>query len=216
MKGQKGMVLLIAGGELPWWSEQKKRRRASQRESQNWELAWWGNSGAVSSKGGSPSCHSFSDFVWFCSNQEPCLLSFIVILLLLYPAILCMDSDGGILYVHCAAFICRTSLLMPSGPCGLVGSGAFALIVPCLGLVPYSKQKYMDRPCNGFTKSYSSLRMARSHWGSNPLSEGITFPAKYVTWFSFKHVQSKSPSRQTFNSGLVPRTVMGDSSQHPT
>lgn len=120
-----------------------------------------------------------------------------------------------ILRVHCAVCICRTSFLMPSGPCGLVRTGAFPLIVPCLGLIPYSKQKYMDRPCTGLTKSYSCLRMARSHWGSNPLSEGITFPAKYVTWFRFKHIQNKSPSRQTFNSGLVPRTVMGDSSQHP-
>lgn len=36
-------------------------------------MNWWGNSAAVSSRGGSLSHHSFSDFVWFCSNQGPCL-----------------------------------------------------------------------------------------------------------------------------------------------
>lgn len=125
-----------------------------------------------------------------------------------------MNSDVGIMFVHCAVCICSPSLLMPSGPCGLLGTGAFALITPCLGLVPYSKQKNMDRTRTGFTESYSCLRTAGSHRGSNPLCGGITFPAKYVTWFSFKHIQNKSVTRQTFYSGLVSRTVTGDSSQH--
>ena len=184
---------------------------------------------AVSSRGGSLCCYLFSDFVWCCSNQEPwlglfhsnsCTAVCIACHLGLWKTILkvtqflCMNSDVGIMFVNCAACIHSPSLLMPSGLYGLLGTGAFALVTTHLWLVPYSEWKYMDRPRSWFTESYSCLRTAGSHHGSNPLCGGITFAANYVTWFSFKHIQNKSVTRQTFNSGLVSRTVMGDSSQH--
>lgn len=69
--GRQGTADSSGRAAMMVWTEE--RRRTSQRESQNWRSTEWGNSGAVSPIGGSLSRHSFSDFVWFCSNQESCL-----------------------------------------------------------------------------------------------------------------------------------------------
>lgn len=192
------------------------------------KLGWWE---WFSSKG-SLFCHSGSDFACCLSNQGPCFsydsydavfiplgalenkkqssssMHFGLDNLLWVPSNLknsmILWIDEGILDVFCAVCICS-----PSHAIKTIWNTRDKSFCPHIwGL------KYMDRPCTVFTKSCSFLGTAGSHQGSNPLCGRITLPAKYVTWFSFKHIQNKSLTRQTFNSGLVSKTVMEDSSQH--